>query len=234
MSMTIGPKRAESAGRPAPGARRILLVDDHPLVRERLADVINHEPDLRVCGGAAERHEALRAIAASNPDLVIIDLNLKESDGLELIKDIRQRHPELRMLVVSMHDESLYAERALRAGAHGYITKENATTDILLAIRKVLAGRIYMSDTLAEQIATKVTGHRREAAFAPEKLSDRELSVFELIGQGFTLREIADQLHLDVKTVETYRVRIKEKLDLKDAGEVLKRAIQWNRTLRQR
>jgi DNA-binding NarL/FixJ family response regulator len=133
------------------------------------------------------------------------------------------------MLIVSMHDESLVAERALRAGAHGYITKENATTDILLAIRKVLAGKIYMSEQLAVQIACKVTGHLRQIAFTPDGLSDRELRVFELIGQGYAMRQIAVKLHLDVKTVETYRARIKVKLNLKDADEVLQHAISWGR-----
>jgi len=208
---------------------RILIVDDHPMVRERLAEVINRQRDLCVCGEAADPHQALEAIPTGKPDLAIIDLNLNGLDGLDLIKDVHLRYPKLLMLVVSMHDETMYAERALRAGAHGYITKQNATTQILVALRKVLAGQIYMSEALACHIAAGVTGHRTATASRTDRLTDRELSVFELIGQGYRMREIAEQLHLDIKTVETYRMRIKEKLELKDANEVLKHAIHWSR-----
>ncbi len=208
----------------------ILLVDDHPVVRERLAEIINPEADLHVCGEAADHQGALEAIAASQPDLVIVDLALKKSHGLDLIKDIRVRHPRLATLVVSMHEESLYAERVIRAGARGYITKQEATRNILAAIRQILAGNIYLSDKATSHIATRIAGIRPEPISALDQLTDRELRIFELLGQGYGVRQIADEMHLDAKTVETYRTRIKMKLGLKDANEVLQAAIRWART----
>src|SRR5664280_1288768 len=208
---------------------RILLVDDHPLVRERLAEIINREADLMVCGEAEDRHEALVAVPAKHPQLVIIDLTPKNSDGLELIKDIRSRWPKLRMLVVSMHDESLYAERAIRAGALGYITKQEATRQILVAIRRVLAGSIYLNEKIACHIISRLTSHDASVgATSTELLSDRELKVFDLTGSGLNTSEIAGRLHIAVKTVETYRARIKEKLNLKDSSALLRLAISWN------
>jgi DNA-binding NarL/FixJ family response regulator len=207
---------------------RILLVDDHPLVRERLAEIINRERDLHVCGEAEDRHEALQAVEARRPDLVIVDLTLKSSDGLELIKDIHARWASLRMLVVSMHDESLYAERVLRAGALGYITKQEATRDILLAIRRVLAGNIYLNDKIATHILARLTVRGGSVAITPaEVLADRELQVFELTGRGLNTREIAARLHIASKTVETYRARIRSKLNLNDGSELLRSAISW-------
>jgi len=208
---------------------RILLVDDHPLVRERLAEIISRETDLSVCGEAEDRHEALAAITATLPDLVIIDLALKNSDGLELIKDIHPRWPKIAMLVVSMHDESLYAERVVRAGALGYITKQEATRNILMAIRRVLAGDLYLNEKIACHIISRLTSHTASASATPaELLSDRELKVFDLTGRGLNITEIAGQLHIAVKTVETYRARIKDKLKLKDSSELLQLAISWN------
>lgn len=207
---------------------RIVVVDDHPMVRERLGEVIGREPDLRVCGEAEDRFQALQVIAETLPDLVIVDLTLKSSSGLELIKDLRAMHPTIRILVVSMQEESLYAERALRAGAQGYITKQEATRNVLLAIRQVWAGGIYVSAAMAAKIASTLVGHQRAGSEGTiASLADRELQVFELIGAGFGTREIADQLHLEVKTIETYRARIKEKLRLKDASELLRTAIAW-------
>ena len=207
---------------------RILLVDDHPLVRERLAEIINREPDLHVCGEAEDRHEALQAVEAKRPDLVIVDLTLKTSDGLELIKDIHSRWASLRMLVVSMHDESLYAERVLRAGALGYITKQEATRNILLAVRRVLAGNIYLNERIATHILARLTTRGVAVAITPaEVLADRELQVFELTGRGLNTREIASRLHIAAKTVETYRARIRSKLSLEDGGELLRSAISW-------
>ena len=171
--------------RPAKKRVRILLVDDHPLVRERLAEIINREPDLMVCGEAEDRHEAIAAITARLPDLAIVDLALKNSDGLELIKDIRTRWPKVHMLVVSMHDESLYAERVIRAGAQGYITKQEATRKILLAIRRVLAGSIYLNERVAAHIIGRLTARAGALAATPaEVLADRELQVFDLTGRG--------------------------------------------------
>ena len=220
-------------GRTAGASReraRILLVDDHPLVRERLAEVINREADLIVCGEAGDRQEASRAILAKPPDLVIIDLTLKGSNGLELIKDIRARWPRMRMLVVSMHDESLYAERAIHAGAMGYITKQEATRKILLAIRRVLAGGIYLNEKIANRILSRLTARPDSVTATPaELLADREFQVFELTGRGLNTHDIASRLHIGVKTVETYRARIKDKLKLKDASELLQLAITWFR-----
>jgi DNA-binding NarL/FixJ family response regulator len=200
------------------------------MVRERLAEVINREADLTVCGEVEDRHEAIAAILARPPDLVIVDLTLKNSDGLELIKDISKRWPKLRMLVVSMHEESLYAERAIRAGALGYITKQEATRKILTAIRRVLSGTLYLNDRVANRIVTRLTAKPGPVTGTPaDLLADREFQVFEMTGRGLNTHEIADRLHIGVKTVETYRSRIKEKLKLKDASELLQFAISWSR-----
>jgi DNA-binding NarL/FixJ family response regulator len=207
---------------------RILLVDDHPLVRERLTEVINREADLGVCAEAEDRAEAIESIQATEPHLVIIDLTLKNSDGFELIKDIHSRWPSLFMLVVSMHDESLYAERVLRAGARGYITKQEATRSILSAIRRVLDGQIFVSELMAGQILGRLTEHKAANPGEPlSSLAQRELQVFELTGQGLNTREIAARLSIGVKTVETYRHRIREKLQLEDPRDLLRSAIAW-------
>lgn len=207
---------------------RILLVDDHPLVRERLAEVIQREPDLAVCGQAEGRQQALRITAGTRPDLAIVDLTLKDSHGLDLIKDLLVERPGMAILVVSMHDEFLHAERALRAGARGYITKQEATRKIMHAIRTVLAGKTYLSEAMALRIASKVAHRPSDPDDNPlAALTDRELRVFELIGQGHGTRQIARQLRLGIPTVETYRARIKEKLNLNDANELLQHAIAW-------
>ncbi len=221
-------KREASPARRAPKRAHILLVDDHPLVRERLAEIINREADLAICGEAEDRHQALRAIQTTLPDLAIIDLTLKSSDGLELIKDIHARWPSLRMLVVSMHDAALYAERVLRAGARGYITKQEATRDILSAIRRVLGGAIYLNDSVATQIISRLGSPvNLHGGTLVAQLADRELQVFELTGRGLNTRQIAEQLNLGHKTVETYRHRIRQKLQLQDPQELLQSAIAW-------
>ena len=223
--------RKSRTAAPAKERTRILLVDDHPLVRERLGEIINREADLIVCGEAEDRHEAIAAVFAKHPDLVIVDLTLKNSDGLELIKDIRSRWPKLRMLVVSMHDESLYAERVIRAGALGYITKQEATRNILVAIRRVLEGTIYLNQKIASNIISRLTTHAGAVTATPaELLSDRELQVFELTGRGLNTVDIADRLRVAVKTIETYRARIREKLKLKHSSELLQSAIAWSHT----
>jgi DNA-binding NarL/FixJ family response regulator len=212
-----------------PKATRILLVDDHPIVRDGLAEAINHEADLRVCATAEDRAEALDAIERTKPELAVIDLMLKNSSGLELIKDIHARWPKLLVLVVSMHDETLYAERVLRAGARGYITKQQATRDILLAIRRVLSGGIYLSDKTASTVLTRLTSQPQVASDSlTDLLADRELQVFEMTGRGLSTREIAERLRIDTKTVGTYRTRIKDKLNLGSTSELLKLAIQWS------
>jgi DNA-binding NarL/FixJ family response regulator len=202
---------------------RILLVDDHPLVRERLSEVINREADLEVCAEAEDRLEAIEIIKATDPHLVIIDLTLKSSDGFDLIKDIHSRWPCLFMLVVSMHDESLYAERVLCAGARGYITRS-----ILLAIRRVLDGQIFVSELMAAQILGRLNDHSPAKYGEPlNSLAERELQVFELTGRGLNTREIAARLSIGVKTVETYRHRIREKLQLEHPRDLLRSAIAW-------
>jgi DNA-binding NarL/FixJ family response regulator len=210
---------------------RIVIVDDHPMIRERLAEVIHREQDLTVCGEAEDVHSALAAIERTRPDLAIVDLVLRgDSHGLDLIKDMRARFPEVAILVFSLHDESPLAERVIRAGARGYITKQEATRDVLVAIRTVLAGRVYLSDKAAQQVATKVATTASTAARNSfEKLSDRELRVLEFIGKGLSTRQIAEKLNLGVPTIETYRARIKEKLHLRDASDLLQYAIRWNK-----
>jgi DNA-binding NarL/FixJ family response regulator len=210
-------------------ATRILLVDDHPIVRDGLAESINQEPDLTVCATAEDRQEALKLVETTKPELAVIDLMLKNSSGLELIKDVHARWPKLLILVVSMHDETLYAERVLRAGAQGYITKQQATRDILLAIRRVLSGGIYLSEKTASTVLARLTSKPRAASDSiADLLADRELQIFEMTGRGLSTREIAEQLRIDMKTVDTYRTRIKEKLNLESTSELLQLAIRWN------
>lgn len=208
---------------------RIAIVDDHPLVRDQLRAVVESEEDLRICGEAEDGTRALDVIKSTEPDLVIIDLTLKGfPGGFDLIKEIRLRYPRLSMLIVSMHDESLYAERAIRAGARGYITKQEATRKILHAIRQVCSGEIYLSEKMAAKVLTKLAGERAaHGQSSIERLTNRELQVFALIGHGRSTRQIADELHLDMKTIETYRARIKVKLNIKDATELLQQAILW-------
>jgi len=199
------------------------------MIRERLTEVLQREPDLVVCAEAEDRASAMAAAVRHVPDLAIIDLTLKNSHGLDLIKDLQASWPALGILVVSMHDESLHAERVVRAGARGYITKQEATRNILHAIRTILGGEIYLSDKMALRVASKVAA--RPAHHSPaslDKLTDREMQVFELIGEGYSTRQIAGRLRLGVPTVDTYRGRIKDKLHLGDANELLQHAIRWN------
>ena len=214
---------------PTPKKTRVVLVDDHPLVRERLVELINREADLEVVGEAEDRHEALETIEATHPDLAIIDLTLKSSLGIELIKDLQARRPELPILVVSMQDEAIHAERCLRAGARGYITKQQASRHVMQAIRRVLEGGIHVSEAVAHQMLARSVGRQagQDPTLPISRLADRELQVFELVGKGHSTRQIGDLLGLDIKTIETYRARIKDKLGLKDAPELLKRAIAW-------
>ena len=215
---------------PKSGATQILLVDDHPIVREGLAESINREPGLAVCAQADEHSDALKAIERTKPDLAVVNLMLKNSSGLELIKDIHARWPRMFILVVSMHDELLYAERVLRAGAKGYITKQEATRDIIHAIRKVLAGGIYLNEPTASAILARLASQPDAMTDSiADLLAERELEVFELIGRGLSTREIARHLRIELKTVDTYRARIKEKLKLETSSELLQLAIRWNK-----
>lgn len=207
---------------------QVVLVDDHPIVRQGLAQMIAREPDMEVCCEAETAAEALKAIAACHPDVGVVDLSLKGTSGLEFLKDIKVRFPKLPVLVLSMYDESIYAERALRAGAKGYMMKEEATEKVLAAIRGILSGQIYLSEAMASRLLHMAVGGRTPGAVSPtERLSDRELEVFQLIGQGYGNTDIARQLHLSPKTVETYRAHIKEKLNLSSATELLQHAIHW-------
>ena len=207
---------------------KILIVDDYPIIREGLTQMINHEDDLVVCAQAENAHQALLAIKKARLDMVVVDISLKDRSGLELIKDIRAQYPDMAILALSMHDESLYAERALRAGASGYIMKLEATKNVVKAIRRVLDGGVYLSDNMTARMVHKLVGHEaNEIASTADSLSDRELEVFTMIGRGTGTRQIAQKLCLSVKTIETYRAHIKEKLDLEDAEALLTYAIRW-------
>jgi DNA-binding NarL/FixJ family response regulator len=214
---------------PMPPKVKILLVDDHPLVREGVANLIRQQPDLEVCGEAASEPQALEMIGASRPDVVVVDISLENGSGLELIKNIKAMHPAVAMLALSMHDESLYAERALRAGARGYLMKREAAKKVIQGICAVLAGGLFVSEKIAAQMAEKFVGGRTDADASPvTQLSDRELEVFQLLGRGQSTRQIADHLHVGFKTVQAYCARIKEKLQLANATELLHAAMQWN------
>jgi DNA-binding NarL/FixJ family response regulator len=215
-----------------PTKKTVLIVDDHSLVRRGLTALIESEPDLAVCGEAATCREALEAIRQSQPDLVIVDLALGEDDGLDLVKAMKTHHPEIPSLVLSMHDESLYAERSLRAGALGYVTKQQLDDTVLVAIRRLLDGEMYLSDKLEGRLAVKYVGGRTLETDSPlNALSDRELQVFRLIGQGRTTREIAGTLKLSIKTIESHREHIKQKLSIASAAELAQRATQWVETI---
>ncbi|MEP6537953.1 MAG: response regulator transcription factor [Bryobacteraceae bacterium] len=208
--------------------RSILLVDDHAVVRQGLALLINREADLDVCGDAEDASSALRKIDELKPDLVVVDVSLSGPDGLDLLKEIRTRTLTLPVLILSMLDELVYAERALRAGANGYIMKQEATERVLVAIRRILGGDIYVSDRMADRMLHRFVGGNQVGPSSPiTLLTDRELEVFRLIGEGHATRQIAEELHISVKTVESYQAHIKEKLSLKNARELVQRAIQW-------
>ena len=214
---------------PAPEIKRILIVDDHPIVRQGVRFVIEQEPDLRICAEAESATEALHLLQQHKPDLAVVDISLKGTDGLELTKWIRAQDEHLPVLIMSMHDESLYAERVLRAGAHGYVMKAEVADNIVIAIRKVLKGEIYLSEKVGQNILQEVSGRNTGMEHSPiRELSDRELEVFRLIGQGHGTRDIAAQLHLSIKTIETYRSHIKDKLGLGSATQLVRYAAQWN------
>jgi DNA-binding NarL/FixJ family response regulator len=211
--------------------RRVLLVDDHPFMRAGLAQLIERQPDLTVCGEAGNPAEAFRAMVETKPNLVLADLTMPGRSGLEFVKDLHAIEPGVLMLVVSMHDEIVYAERALRAGARGYIMKEAGGEALLAAIRQVLRGEIYVSPRMAARILDGFSSRKPRGSSSPiEKLSDREFEVFQLIGQGKNTRVIADQLHLSSKTVDVHRSHIKEKMALTDATALIRHAVRWVET----
>jgi DNA-binding NarL/FixJ family response regulator len=212
----------------APVKKQILIVDDHPMMREGLARLLEEEPDLSVCAQADTAAEALRAIAKQPPDLALVDISLPDKSGLELIKDLQALHPTLPILVVSMHEESLYAERVLRAGGRGYIMKQEGGKKLMQAIRQVIGGQVYVSEKMSARILQIFSGHRSQGAHSPvERLSDREFEVFQLVGRGKVTREIASHLHLSIKTIEVHRANIKKKLELKTGADVVRYAIRW-------
>jgi DNA-binding NarL/FixJ family response regulator len=207
--------------------KTVFVVDDHPLLRQGLALLINREPDLAVCGEAEEAQAAMKAIAAKKPDILIADISLNGPDGLDLLKSLRTLYPDLPVLILSMHDESIYAERALRARANGYIMKQEATEKVLVAVRRILSGDIYLSDRMANKLLHQyISGGSVDISSRLSALSDRELEVFRLIGEGCSTRQIAEKLHLSIKTVETYQAHIKDKLSLRSGRELVQHAIQ--------
>jgi DNA-binding NarL/FixJ family response regulator len=207
---------------------KVLLVDDHPILRQGLARMINAEADFVVCGEAEDAAKAFDAVGTLSPDVAVIDISLKGSNGIELTKNLKARYPALPILVLSMHDESLYAERALRAGALGYIMKEEASEQVLVGIRRVLAGEIFLSERMKTKMLQQMASGRAKTVTSPiELLTDRELEVFRLIGEGRSTRQIAGQLHLSVRTVEAYREYIKAKLGLKNSTELIQHAFHW-------
>ncbi len=211
-----------------PDRKKIFIVDDHPVFRKGLAQLIDEEEDLRVTGEAESVARAIQLIQKSLPDLVIVDITLKDKSGIDLIEYLKEHFPKLPILVISMHDESLYAERVLRAGALGYITKQEMTGNVVAALRQVIAGKRYVSSDMVDALLGKMMAGTSGTGKSPiEILSNRELEVFQLIGQGFKRGEIASLLHLSVKTIGTYRENIKKKMNLKTATELMKQAVTW-------
>ena len=214
-----------------PPRKKILLVDDHPFMRAGLAGLIDRQHDLSVCAEAGNPIEAFHALEKQKPDLVLTDLTMPGRSGLEFIKDLHAAEPALAILVVSMHDEVVHAERALRAGARGYIMKEAGGENLLAAIRQVLSGEVYVSPRMSARILGGLSGAKPRGSTSPiQKLTDREFEIFQLIGQGKSTREIATQLHLSTKTVDVHRSHVKEKLELKDATALIRHAVRWVET----
>jgi DNA-binding NarL/FixJ family response regulator len=214
-----------------PQRNKILLVDDHPLMRDGLASLINRQPDLAVCGEAGSPVAASQALVNSNPDLILTDITMPGRSGFEFIKDLIAAKSDRLILVVSMHDEVIYAERALRAGARGYVMKEAGGENLLAAIRQVLNGQVYLSPKMSARILENVSGRKPRGSASPiEKLTDREFEIFQLIGAGKSTRDIAGQLHLSTKTVDVHRGHIKEKLELHDASALVRHAVRWVET----
>jgi DNA-binding NarL/FixJ family response regulator len=209
--------------------RKIFVIDDHPLVRESLATLINQQPDLVMCGEAESASEAMAGIAASSPDAAIVDISLKNSFGIELIKDLKVSHPKVVLLVLSVHDEFLYAERVLRSGAMGYVMKQEATNKVIEGIRRVLEGKIYVSENFAQAMAAQFVEGKLPGRSSPFlRFTDRELEIFELLGQGFRTMQIAKKLRVSTKTIHAYCARMREKLNLGNSRELLRAAFRWN------
>ena len=213
---------------PVTRRRRVLIVDDHPIVRKGIAQLLAQEDDLEVCAEAEGYTDTLRAIETASPEVVLLDLSLQGAGGLDLLKTVHERRPRLPVLVVSMHDESLYAERALRAGARGYVMKHEAPDRIVAAVRRILSGGIYLSESMSSRLLARAVTPRAAASASPvSDFSDRELEIFQLIGKGVGTRQIAERLHLSIKTIETHRAHIKDKLGVATAPELVRHAVQW-------
>lgn len=218
-----------SPSRPVAGKSRIFVVDDHPLVREGLTNLINGQDDLVVCGEAKNSAQAIDGIMERRPDVALIDISLENESGLELVKQLAAQFPQVSLIVLSMHDEGLYAERALRAGARGYVMKHETSSSVLASIRRVLGGGVYVSERIVNKMALRLSSAGEPVTRSPvERLSDRELEIFRLLGQGRTTSQIAGDLHLSLKTVQAYCARAKEKLGVTSLTELLRAAIQWD------
>lgn len=208
---------------------RIYIVDDHPLVRQGLSQVINNETDMEICGEAEDAPQAMKGVGPANPDVIIVDISLRGNNGLELIKNLKAIHENIRILVFSMHDESIYAQRALRAGAKAFVMKKESPTKVVEAIRRIITGEIYVSPSVADQVLHQiVNGPNNASSTSPiDRLTDRELEVVQLIGRGLSSREVAESLNLSVKTIESHRAHVKEKLNLRNATELVQFSVQW-------
>jgi DNA-binding NarL/FixJ family response regulator len=208
---------------------RVFIVDDHPLVREGLSNLINGQDDLIVCGEAKDSAQAINGVAKARPDVALIDISLENESGLELVKQLKSQFPQVALIILSMHDEALYAERALRAGARGYVMKHETSKSVLASIRRVLGGGVYVSERIVNRMARRLTSSREPVASSPvERLSDRELEIFRLLGQGRTTSQIAGDLNLSLKTVQAYCARAKEKFGVTSLTELLRAAIRWD------
>lgn len=218
-----------SPSKPVARKSRVFVVDDHPLVREGLTNLMNGQDDLVVCGEAKNSAQAIDGIMKTRPDVALIDISLENESGLELVKQLAGQFPQVALIVLSMHDEGLYAERALRAGARGYVMKHETSSSVLASIRRVLEGGVYISERIINRMATRLTSAGEPVPESPvERLSNRELEIFRLLGQGRTTSQIAEDLHLSLKTVQAYCARAKEKFGVNSLTELLRAAIQWD------
>jgi DNA-binding NarL/FixJ family response regulator len=225
------PIAATNAAADTPRKKRILLVDDHPITRQGMKALIQQQPDLEVCGEADNAPHAVELFGKLTPDLAILDVALKTSNGIELTKNLKAMSPNFPVLIVSMHDENLYAERAIRAGAMGYLMKQEAGEKIIVAIRRLLQGDIYLNEKVKERMLQRFVNKRGDTAqFSIDSLSDREMEVFQLIGNGYSTRQIAQKLNLSTKTIDSYREHLKVKLNLHSGAELVRYAIQWGRS----
>ncbi|QXD33421.1 MAG: DNA-binding response regulator [Verrucomicrobia bacterium TMED71] len=207
---------------------RIYIVDDHPLVRQGLSQIVASEADMEICGEAEDSPAAIRGVGEANPDAIIVDISLKGANGIELIKNLKAIHDDIPILVFSMHDETIYAQRALRAGAKAYVMKKESPSKVIDAIRKIIQGEIYVSPSVADQVLHQIVNGPGNVSTSPvDRLTDRELEVVQLIGRGLSSREVAESLHLSVKTIESHRAHVKEKLSLRNATELVQFSVQW-------